>query len=91
MTGRLKHRCSGSYRSVEPIKPQDFVPCVDAFQIPVDPVKLNIPDYFNFIKEPMDLGTIAKKLGYGRGTINETKFIGPRLYKDPLKFRDDMR
>jgi hypothetical protein len=26
------------------------------FAEPVDPVKLNIPDYFTIIKKPMDLG-----------------------------------
>ncbi|KAL0442579.1 UNVERIFIED_CONTAM: Transcription factor GTE12 [Sesamum latifolium] len=32
------------------------------FSEPVDPVKLNIPDYFEVIAEPMDLGTIKRKL-----------------------------
>jgi len=32
------------------------------FHCPVDPVKLNLPDYFNIIKHPMDLGTIKKRL-----------------------------
>jgi bromodomain-containing protein 3 len=32
------------------------------FLEPVDPVKLNIPDYFDIVKEPMDLGTIKQKL-----------------------------
>lgn len=32
------------------------------FNDPVDPVKLNIPDYFTIIKEPMDFGTIRKNL-----------------------------
>ncbi|XP_068654779.1 transcription factor GTE9-like [Aristolochia californica] len=32
------------------------------FNQPVDPVALNIPDYFNVILEPMDLGTIKSKL-----------------------------
>ncbi|KAF1811233.1 hypothetical protein P152DRAFT_450385 [Eremomyces bilateralis CBS 781.70] len=33
-----------------------------SFAEPVDPVKLNIPTYFEFIKRPMDLTTIEKKL-----------------------------
>lgn len=33
------------------------------FLQPVDPVALGIPDYFDVIKKPMDLGTIDKKLG----------------------------
>jgi len=32
------------------------------FKDPVDPVALDIPDYFEKIKNPMDLGTIQKKL-----------------------------
>lgn len=32
------------------------------FQNPVDAVKLNLPDYHNIIKQPMDLGTIKKRL-----------------------------
>ncbi|KAL6990501.1 hypothetical protein U1Q18_043554, partial [Sarracenia purpurea var. burkii] len=32
------------------------------FNQPVDPVKLDIPDYFTIISEPMDLGTIKTKL-----------------------------
>jgi len=32
------------------------------FNQPVDPVKLNIPDYFSIIKYPMDLGTVKDKL-----------------------------
>ncbi|XP_042044566.1 transcription factor GTE11-like [Salvia splendens] len=33
-----------------------------AFNEPVNPVKLKIPDYFEIIKNPMDLGTIKRKL-----------------------------
>eukprot|EP00937_MAST-01D_sp_MAST-1D-sp2_P005967 g5967.t1 len=32
------------------------------FSSPVDPAALNIPDYFTIIKEPMDLGTVKKRL-----------------------------
>lgn len=32
------------------------------FNTPVDPVELGLPDYFEVIKKPMDLGTIRKKL-----------------------------
>ncbi|KAI4298196.1 hypothetical protein L6164_031784 [Bauhinia variegata] len=32
------------------------------FSKPVDPVALNIPDYFTIISEPMDLGTVKSKL-----------------------------
>ena len=32
------------------------------FQTPVDAIKLNIPDYHKIIKNPMDFGTIKKRL-----------------------------
>jgi len=35
------------------------------FNAPVDPVELGLPDYFEVIKTPMDLGTIRKKLENG--------------------------
>eukprot|EP00977_Amphora_coffeiformis_P009075 scaffold2062_cov166-Amphora_coffeaeformis.AAC.3 len=35
------------------------------FNAPVDPVELGLPDYFEVIKKPMDLGTIRKKLENG--------------------------
>ena len=47
------------------------------FRIPVDPQILNIPDYFDLIKFPMDLGTIGHKLDTG-------------AYRHPWEFFDDM-
>ncbi|OEU17226.1 DUF906-domain-containing protein [Fragilariopsis cylindrus CCMP1102] len=35
------------------------------FNSPVDPIELGLPDYFEVIKIPMDLGTIRKKLENG--------------------------
>ncbi|KAL8108240.1 transcription factor GTE12-like [Apium graveolens] len=37
-------------------------PAATGFCEPVDPVKLNIPDYFSVISKPMDLGTVRTKL-----------------------------
>jgi len=35
------------------------------FNTPVDPIELGLPDYFEVIKRPMDLGTIKKRLENG--------------------------
>lgn len=48
------------------------------FLKPVDPIALNIPDYLEIIKNPMDLSTIEEKL-----KNNE--------YSSPLQFGRDMR
>ncbi|KAL6856871.1 hypothetical protein ACP4OV_018253 [Aristida adscensionis] len=48
------------------------------FLVPVDVVKLNLPDYFDIVKEPMDLGTIQKKLNAG-------------MYATPRDFAADVR
>eukprot|EP00963_Diacronema_lutheri_P011933 scaffold1518_cov331-Pavlova_lutheri.AAC.7 len=48
------------------------------FLTPVDAVKLNIPDYYDIIQNPMDFGTIEKRIQDG-------------YYDSPLKFRDDVR
>ncbi|GER44017.1 bromodomain-containing protein [Striga asiatica] len=48
------------------------------FNEPVDIVKHNIPDYFNVIKHPMDLGTVKSKL-----LSNQ--------YSNPMDFAADVR
>jgi len=48
------------------------------FKQPVDPEALKIPDYFTYIKHPMDLGTIEKKLNACE-------------YKNPMEFVNDVR
>ena len=35
------------------------------FNVPVDPEELGLPDYFDIIKNPMDLGSVQKKLEKG--------------------------
>ncbi|ORX57887.1 Bromodomain-domain-containing protein [Piromyces finnis] len=54
------------------IKTMERQPNAIPFLKPVDPVALNIPDYFNVIKTPMDFSTILKKLKKGEyPTMNE--------------------
>jgi hypothetical protein len=48
------------------------------FNKPVDPVALNIPDYFSIISIPMDLGTVKSKLG-------------KNCYASIKEFADDIR
>ncbi|XP_078166242.1 transcription factor GTE11-like isoform X2 [Carex rostrata] len=48
------------------------------FNTPVDAVKLNLPDYYNVIKHPMDLGTVKEKLHSGS-------------YMTPSGFASDVR
>lgn len=48
------------------------------FLEPVDPVALQIPDYFSIVKEPMDMGTVRRKL---KG----------REYKTPAGFVADIK
>lgn len=38
------------------------------FRVPVDPIKLNIPNYPSIIKRPMDLQTVSKRLETGHYT-----------------------
>lgn len=47
------------------------------FRTPVDPVALDIPDYFDIVKKPMDLSTIKSKLDNGS-------------YTDPWHYVDDV-
>ena len=47
------------------------------FRVPVDPKQLNIPDYFEIIKKPMDMSAIKNKLETG-------------CYTDPWEFVEDV-
>lgn len=51
------------------------------FHEPVDPIKLNIPDYLDIIKTPMDLSTVKNKLN-----SNEYTKINDFLYDVQLIF-----
>ena len=56
---KLKVRC-GDVLKILQQHPHSWV-----FNSPVDPVELGLPDYFEVIKRPMDLGTIKKRLENG--------------------------
>ncbi|KAK5905615.1 hypothetical protein CgunFtcFv8_001560 [Champsocephalus gunnari] len=47
------------------------------FRMPVDPLLLCIPDYFDIVKNPMDLSTIKRKLDTGQ-------------YQEPWQYVDDI-
>lgn len=47
------------------------------FRYPVDPQALAIPDYFEIVKKPMDLGTIRSNILNGK-------------YSDPWEYVDDV-
>lgn len=55
------------------------------FLQPVDATALNIPDYHDVIKTPIDLGTISRKLDHDQ---RKGRY---RDYKTPFEFRDDVR
>ena len=50
----------------------------EPFAQPVDPVAFNLPDYFDLIKNPMDLGTVKKRVDKGH-------------YSDVESFERDVR
>ncbi|KAH9385750.1 uncharacterized protein NEMAJ01_0646 [Nematocida major] len=73
----------------EPEMPSEISACKDLllklkksphagpFLYPVDPHRLNIPDYYDKIKHPMDLSTLSKKIETG-------------AYKTPEEFKADV-
>lgn len=57
------------------------------FQMPVDPVALNIPNYHHVIKHPMDLSTMVQKMKSGQyGTAGEFKKDFELMIKNCLTF-----
>ncbi|KAL8984908.1 MAG: hypothetical protein Q9177_004582 [Variospora cf. flavescens] len=51
---------------VNELRKPKFAALVAPFLTPVDPVALNIPDYLQIIKKPMDMGTVKEKLDKGQ-------------------------
>jgi bromodomain-containing factor 1 len=57
------------------------------FSIPVDPVALNIPNYFTVIKKPMDLQTVRNKLKEGSyGSANDFEKDVKQIFINCYKF-----
>lgn len=80
MTGDQVKYCGAIMRNLK--KHRDAAP----FLNPVDYVKLNIPDYPQVIKYPMDLSTVDKKLNAGaydavEEFINDIKLVFNNCYK----------
>ena len=74
-------------RTLEDIRSPKFGAVNSVFQMPVDPVALNIPHYRQVIKNPMDLGTMAIKLKQGEyGTAVEFKKDFDLIIKNCLAF-----
>ncbi|KAL2904460.1 Bromodomain-containing protein 4B [Bienertia sinuspersici] len=63
--------------SLEVVKKIMKMDAAEPFNVPVDPIKLGIPDYFDVIDTPMDFGTIRSNLESG------TKYMDSGdVYKD---------
>ncbi|KAG0350843.1 hypothetical protein BGZ54_003615, partial [Gamsiella multidivaricata] len=61
----VSEELNGHRKIIERLK---LNPDFGAFAVPVDPIALGIPTYFDIIKHPMDFGTIEKKLIAGNYT-----------------------
>ena len=60
------------------------------FASPVDPVELNLDDYFDIIKKPMDLGTVQKKLEAGSyHAFGEFKADVRLTFDNAMKYNED--
>uniref|UniRef100_A0A6S8EDF0 histone acetyltransferase n=1 Tax=Aureoumbra lagunensis TaxID=44058 RepID=A0A6S8EDF0_9STRA len=65
-TSKIRHKCSPLLKKLTEHE-NSWI-----FMQPVDPIELNLPDYFEIIKNPMDLGSIKKRLeANGYKTISQ--------------------
>ena len=61
------------------------------FHAPVDPVSLNIPDYFEVIKKPMDFGTIKQRLNNSfYNNVNEFIFDVELVFKNCIEYNGEL-
>ncbi|KAF6134091.1 hypothetical protein GIB67_035645 [Kingdonia uniflora] len=62
----------------------------EPFNLPVNPVALGIPDYFDVIQHPMDFGTICNNLEHcnkymnSEDVFNDVQYIWGNCYKDKV-------
>ncbi len=60
------------------------------FQEAVDPVKFNILDYFDIISNPMDLGTVRKKITHNSyGSAKEFVYDMNLIWTNCYKYNGD--
>lgn len=60
------------------------------FLEPVDPVALNLPTYFEYVKEPMDLSTVSKKLNnWEYKTMEEFEYDVKLTFDNCYKFNPE--
>ena len=60
------------------------------FNNPVDPVELGLPDYFDVIKKPMDLGTVQQKIDNGSyHAIEEFKADVDLTFDNAMQYNED--
>lgn len=73
--------------SLEVIKKIMKMDAAEPFNVPVNPVALGIPDYFDVIKTPMDFGTICGNIESGvkyknsEDVYKDVKYIWENCYK----------
>lgn len=74
---RLRYNKKELEASLEVIKKVMKMDAAEPFNVPVNPIELGIPDYFDIIDTPMDFGTVRSNLESG------TKYMDSEdVYKD---------
>ena len=69
------------------LKKPKYAAFAHPFLIPVDPVALNIPNYFTVIKKPMDVSLVSRKLGEGvYGNATEFEKDARQIFTNCYKF-----
>jgi hypothetical protein len=84
--GRIMDRCSQILRSIR----EKDTGLGAFFSAPVDPVALGIPTYYQIIKEPMDLRTIAQKMEANQiSSPEEFARLMRLVFQNAIKFNED--